>query len=110
MVSNALLDTGTGSSYLSAALVEQVNKCPMHVDHKQIKMMLCSTFQKVQSYTVKVASVDGTFEMTTKISKVDKGVILTVPNPNYEELISKNHHLEVRVMDNNDTKVNYPFT
>ena len=31
-------------------------------------MMLCSTFQKVQSYTVKVASVDGTFEMTTKIS------------------------------------------
>lgn len=82
----------------------------MYVDHKQIKMMLCSTFQKVQSYTVKVASVDGTFEMTTKISKVDKGVILTVPNPYYEELISKNHHLEVRVMDNNDTKVNYPFT
>ena len=53
----ALLATGAGSSYASAALVERLNKRPTHVEHKQIEMMLCSTFQKVQSYTVKVATL-----------------------------------------------------
>ena len=66
----ALLDTGAGSSYVSAALVKRLNKRPTHVEHKQIEMMFCSTIQKVQCYTVKVASVDGKFEMTTKVSKV----------------------------------------
>ena len=98
----ALLDTGAGRSYASAALVERLNKRPTHIEHKQIEMMLCSTSQKVQSYTVKVANVDGRFEMTTKVSKVDKGVLLTIPNPNYEELISKYPHLEGVVMDDND--------
>ena len=45
----ALLDTGAGSSYASAALVERLNKRPTHIEHKQIEMMLCSTIQKVQS-------------------------------------------------------------
>ena len=57
-------------------------------------MMLCSTIQKVRSYTVKVASVDGKFEMITKVNKVDKGVLFTVSKPHYEELISKYSHLE----------------
>ena len=39
-------------------------------------MTLCSTIQKVRSYTLKVESVDGKFEMTTKVNKVDKGVLL----------------------------------
>ena len=50
----ALLDTGAGSLYVSAALVERLNKRPTHVEHKQIEMMLCSTIQKVRSYTVRL--------------------------------------------------------
>ena len=90
-----LLDTGAGSSYVSAALVERLNDG---------SMMLCSTIQKVRSYPVKVASVDGKFEMTTKVNKVDKGVLLTVSNPHYEELISKYPHLEGVVMEDSDKK------
>ena len=105
----ALLDTGAGSSYVSAALVKRLNKRPTHVEHKQIEMMLCSTIQKVQSYTVKIASVDGKFEMTTKVSKVDKGVLLTVTNPHYEELISTFPHLEGVVMEDNDKKSELPI-
>ena len=105
----ALLDTGAGSSYASAALVERLNKLPTHVEHKQIEMMLCSTIQKVRSYTVKVASVDGRFEMTTKVNKVDKGVLLTVSNPRYEELITKYPHLEGVVMDDKDKKGELPI-
>ena len=74
----ALLDTGAGSSYASAALVGRLNKRPVRIKHRQIEMMLCSTTQKVHSYEVKVASVDGKFEMTTRISQVDQSVLLTV--------------------------------
>lgn len=94
---------------MSAALVEQLNKRPTHVEHKQIEMMLCSTIQKVRSYTVKVASVDGKFEMTTKVNKVDKGVLLTVTNPHYEELISKYPHLKGVVMMDNGKKSELPI-
>lgn len=43
--------------------------------------------------------------MTTRISQVDKSVVLlTVPNPNYEEPIHKYSHLHGVVMDDNDKK------
>ena len=103
------MDTGAGISYVSAALVERLNKRPTHVEHKQIEMILCSTIQKVGSYTVKVGSVNGKFEMTTKVNKVDKGVLLTVTNPHYGELISKYPHLEGVVMEDNDKKSELPI-
>lgn len=55
------------------------------------------------------ASEDGKFEMTTRISQVDKSVLLTVPNSNYEELIHKYSHLHVVVMDDNDKKSELPI-
>lgn len=42
--------------------------------------------------------------MTTQVNKVDKGVLLTVPNPKYEDLINNYHHLQELVMDDNDKK------
>lgn len=67
-------------------------------------MIVCSTVQRVQSYKVKISSVDGKYKMTTQVNKVDKGVLLTVPNLKYEELINKYHHLQRLVMGNNDKK------
>ena len=71
--------------------------------------MVCSTMQKVLGYTVTVASVDGKFQATMQINKVDKGVLLTVPNPKYEELIKKYRHLEGVVMDDDDKKSELPI-
>jgi len=105
----ALLDAGAGSSYVSANLVERLNKRPTHVEHKQIEMMLCFTIQKVLSYKVKAASVDGKFEMTAKVNKVDTGVLLTVSNPRYEERIDKYPHLKRVVMEDNDRKSELPI-
>ena len=36
--------------------------------------MVVSTMQRLQSYKVKISSIDAKFEMTTQINKVDKGV------------------------------------
>lgn len=67
-------------------------------------MIVCSTVQRVQSYKVKISSVDGKYEMTTQANKVDEGVLLTVPNPKYEDLINNYHHLQGLVMDDNHKK------
>ena len=42
--------------------------------------------------------------MTTQVNKVDKGVLLRVPNLKYEDLINNYHHLQGLVMDDNDKK------
>ena len=90
----ALLDTGAGSSYISAGLVDLLGKKPDKTEYKKIDMMLCSTRKKIESYNVKVTNVQGTFELSTQASKVEKKVLLSVPNPHYSELIHQYDHLE----------------
>ncbi|CAH3014674.1 unnamed protein product [Porites evermanni] len=58
-----------------SALVDKLNKQPTHVECGRIKRM---------------------------INKVDKGVLLTIPNPKYEQLINRYHHLQQLVTDDND--------
>jgi hypothetical protein len=71
-------------------------------------MMVCSTTQKVNSYKVNISSVNKKFEMSTMLNEVDKSVLLTVPNPRYEELLKRYRHLEGVVMDDNDEKSELP--
>ena len=89
----ALLDTGAGSSYASASLIERLNKQP---DHKQYK--------KVEMSKVQISNIKGSFSLPTTLSKVDKGVLLTVPNPRYTEMISRHKYLKGVTMDDQDTK------
>ena len=46
----ALLYSGAGNSYASAALVKRLGKQPPKVEHNRIDMMMCSTNQKIQQY------------------------------------------------------------
>jgi len=105
----ALLDTGAGSSYASAALLQHINKRPVRTEHKRIDMMMCSTTQRINVYDLTVKSVDGKFELATTVNKVDKGVLLTVPNPSYAEKIKKYRHLDGVVMEDNDPKSELPI-
>ncbi|KAK3730340.1 hypothetical protein QZH41_011251 [Actinostola sp. cb2023] len=105
----ALLDTGAGSSYASAALLQHINKRPVRTEHKRIDMMMCSTTQRIDVYDLTVKSVDGKFELATTGNKVDKGVLLTVPNPSYAEKIKKYRHLDGVVMEDNDPKSELPI-
>ena len=65
----ALLDTGAGSSYASAALIKRLGKQPSRMEHKRIDMMMCSTNQKIYQYDVKISSVVGDFNMAASVSK-----------------------------------------
>ena len=47
--------------------------------------------------------------MATTVSKVNKSVLLSVPNPRYSEKINQFTHLEGVVMDDGDTKSELPI-
>ena len=72
----ALLNTGAGSSYISASLINLLGKKPNKTEYERIDMMLCSTNQKIEGYNVKISSIHVTFEMNTRASKVDRSVLL----------------------------------
>ena len=76
----ALLDTGAGSSYASVSLIERLNKQPDHKQLNRIEMMMTTTSQKVEMYKVQIPNMKGSFSLPTTLSKVDKGVLWTVPN------------------------------
>ena len=104
----ALLDTGAGSSYASATMIERLNKQPDHKQYKRIEMMMTTTSQRVETCKVKISNIKENFSLSTTLSKVDKGVLLTVPNPRYTEMISCHQYLKGVIMDDQDTKQELP--
>lgn len=62
----APLDTGAGSSSVSAVPVERMNKRHTNIQLNQIEVMLCSAVQTVCGYTA--ASENGKFEMAAKVT------------------------------------------
>jgi hypothetical protein len=59
---------------------------------------------------VKVSNVQGIFEMNIQASKVDKVILLSIPNPYYSKIISQYEHLKEVSMDDNDTKSELPIS
>ena len=102
-----LLDMGAGSAYASAVLIKHLGKQPSRTEHKRIDMMMCSTTQKIEQYEVKISNTRGKFEITT-VSKVDKGVLLSIPNPQYNDKIKMFPHLAGVTMDDEDMKPERP--
>ena len=105
----ALLDTGAGSSYASAALISKLNRKPDRREYKTIEMMMTSTSQKIEMYKVQVSNIKGVFSLPTTLSKVDKGTLLTIPNPRYVDTIAKYQHLKGVEIDDTDIKPELPI-
>ena len=99
----AFLDTGAGSSYASAALLNRISK-----DVRKIEMLLGKSTLDVELVTIEINYVNGKFPMPVEVTKVDKGQLLFLDNPNYEETIAKNPHLSGVVVNNQDKKGRLP--
>ena len=104
----ALLDTGAGSSYASAKLINASHMKPAETQTKQIEVMLGSKTTNVEIYNVSVTSINGDFKMSVTVSKVDKPELMMLENPKYEELMEKYTHLSGVYMDDMDTKPHLP--
>ena len=64
--------------------------------------MMTTISQKVET------NIKGSFSLPTTLSKVDKAVLLTVPNPRYTEMFSRHKYLKGVAMDDQDTKQKLP--
>ncbi len=79
----ALIDTGSGSSYISAKLVNLLKVKPVTTQTKQVEMLMSSKRVCMETYQLSTESVDGKFEMSAKFIKVDRSELLTIENPHY---------------------------
>ena len=82
----ALLDSGAGSSYASAALLERIGAKPHHSGLRKIEMMLGASSRVMEVYRVKLNSVKGNFEMEAEVTKVEEPHLM-IDNPRYKELV-----------------------
>ena len=104
IVCRALLDTGAGSSYISSELARRLEKRPVRVDHKQIETMLRTVTTKIEVYDVQLSNSRDSFSFNVEVSKVDKPVLISLPNPHYDDIIKQYPHLKEVQMEDADTK------
>ena len=104
----ALIDSGAGSSYALAKLIERLNVKPVESKVKQVDMLMNTSTVRMESYQATVEAVNGSFQMEVQLNKVHKGELLKIENPNYEKLISTYPHLNEFNMDDKDTKEQLP--
>ena len=104
----ALLDTGAGSSYASAALLDRTGKRPKRKEFRRIEMMMQTTNKEVEIYGVVIKSLSGDFHLETEVTKVNRGVLLNLENPRYQDLIKQFDHLKGVTMQDTDTKEELP--
>lgn len=102
--SRALLDTVAGSAYASETLVEKINIKRSRTEYRNIKMMICTTTRNIKIYQVEVSDVEGNYSIDLEVSKVDKSVLISLPNPNNQSLCMEYNHLKDITINNKDTK------
>ena len=65
-----------------AVLASKINKKPKKKEPK-----------KIEIFDVTIQNIEGNLELKAQVNKVEKGTILSLPNPNYLEIISHYPHL-----------------
>ena len=99
-----LIDTGTGSSYPSAKLLDLLKKKPSETKTKRVEMLMSSKVTRLEVYDTVVESLDGNYQMSVKMTKVNKAELLSIDNPNYGQLINEYPHLQGVKITDRDTK------
>ena len=77
----ALLDSGAGSSYASAALLDRIRAKPHHSGLRKIEMMLGMTSRVMEVYRIKLNSVKGNIEIEAEVTKAEKPHFMLIDNP-----------------------------
>ena len=104
----ALVDTGPGSSYASAALINPIGTSPIIRDTRQMEIMSHTTSRKIELQNLTISNQEGSFRLNLNIQEVEKDILLTVPNPEYKTLLQSYSHLRGVFIDDDDTKAELP--
>ena len=109
IVCRTLIDTAAGSSNASAKLLDLLKKKPSETKTKRVEMLMSSKVTKLEVYDTVVESLDGNYQMSVKMTKVNKAELLSIDNPNYGQLINEYPHLQGVKITDRDTKEQLPI-
>ena len=104
----ALIDTGAGSSYASSKLINKINKKPIRRETKRIETLMHSVVKKSEIYHFEIGDINQEFKIGIEINKLEKEVLLELPNPNYPEIQKSYNHLKDIIINDTDTKKDLP--
>ena len=104
----ALIDSGAGSSYVSAKLIDLLKLKPSQSQIKNIDMLMASKTCQLEIYDMKFDSLDGSFSLPVRATKVNKSELLLIDNPKYPKLINQHPHLTGVTMNDDDVKDTLP--
>ncbi|XP_068674565.1 uncharacterized protein [Montipora foliosa] len=100
----ALLDTGAGSSYAPAALLDRLKIRPHQREVQQIEMMMGVVTKPVEIFKVQIRSLKGDFLLETDVTLVNKKQLLSLENPHYQQVLERYEHLKGVKTDDMDRK------
>ena len=105
----ALIDSGAGSSYASAKLIDTLKLKPTESKTSRIDMLMTSQVTRLEIYNVKIQAIDSDYELETNLTKVNKGELVFVDNPQYANLLKKYDHLKEVKVHETETKRSLPI-
>ncbi len=105
----ALIDSGAGSSYASAKLIDTLKVKPAETKTSRIDMLMTSQVTRLEVYKIKIQAVDADYELETNLTKVNKSELLSVDNPQYAKLLKKYEHLKEVKVHETETKKSLPI-
>ncbi len=105
----ALIDSGAGSSYALAKLINLLKKKPVDITKKRVNMLTGSQVAHLGRYTTSVSSVSGDFKMDVNLVKINKEELLSIDNPRYDDLFKKYPHLKGIEVVNHNSKSKLPI-
>ena len=98
-----LLDKGAGSSFASPTLLQELNITPRN-ETKTVEMMLHTATKKIEIFESQIQNVTSNFNFITEVSKLEKDILINIPEPQYKAMINQFQHLKDIQMNDIDTK------
>ena len=100
----ALIDTGAGSSCASSKLINKIKKKPIRRETKRIETLMHSVVKKSEIYHFETGDINQEFKIGIEINKLDKKVLLQLPNPSYSELQKSYSRLKDIIINDTDAQ------
>lgn len=89
------MDTGAGSSYASAKLLDRISSGKRKKEVRKIEMLLGTSTREVELAMIEISDINRKFSMPVEVTRVDKGELLFLENPKYREMIARYPHFSV---------------
>ena len=86
-----------------------MTQAPSEAKRQRIDMLMGSKTSQMEIYDAKISSIDGSFKLEAKLTKINKTELLTIDNPEYGNLIERYQHLDAVRMDDRDSKERLPI-